>query len=118
MTATHGHARILIVDDQDSNIRLLERILQQGGYGHYRSVSDARQALPVFLEMKPDLVLLDLMMPHLDGVAVLGQLRPLVEGTYLPVLVLTADVTVEARRRALTAGAKDFLTKPLDAIEV
>ena len=115
---THAHAKILMVDDQHFNLRLLERILRQGGYDTYRGLTDSRQAVAVYQDFQPDLVLLDLMMPHLDGVAVLGQLRPLTEGTYLPVLVLTADVTAEARRRCLAAGAKDFLTKPLDAVEV
>jgi PAS domain S-box-containing protein len=115
---TYPHAKVLIVDDQDANLRLLERILEQGGYRCYQSLGDSRQAVSAYRDLQPDLVLLDLMMPHLDGVAVLEQLRPLTEGTYLPVLVLTADVTAEAKRRALTAGAKDFLTKPLDAVEV
>lgn len=118
MTATHGDAKILIVEDQEANVRLLERILRQAGYGCYHSVLDSRQALAVYQEFQPDLVLLDLMMPHLDGVAVLQQLRPLAEGTYCPVLVLTADVSKESQRRALAEGAKDFLTKPFDAVEV
>jgi two-component system cell cycle sensor histidine kinase/response regulator CckA len=115
---THQDARILIIDDQDFNTRLLERILKQAGYRDYRSLNDSRQAIAAYQEFQPDLVLLDLMMPHLDGLAVLEQLRLLTKDTYLPVLVLTADVTPEARRRALSAGAKDFLTKPLDAVEV
>src|ERR1700704_4905309 len=108
MTKTHHNAKVLIVDDQDANLRLLERILKQGGFSCYRSISDSRQAIAAYQEFQPDLVLLDLMMPHLDGLAVLEELRPLVKDTYLPVLVLTADVTPEARRRALNAGAKDF----------
>src|ERR1043165_9512628 len=111
-------AKILIVDDQDPNLRLLERILRQGGYANYRSLTDPRQVMTVFASYQPDLILLDLMMPHLDGVAVMEQLRPLTEGTYLPIVILTADITPAARRRALAAGAKDFLTKPFDAIEV
>lgn len=114
---TYQNARILIVDDQEANLRLLERILKQGGYTSYRSLSDSREAVAVCQEFQPDLVLLDLMMPHLDGMAVMEQLRPLTDG-YLPVLVLTADMAAESKRRALAAGAKDFLTKPLDAIEV
>src|SRR4051794_14032146 len=116
MTNIQHDARILVVDDQDANLRLLERILKQAGYRGYRSLSDSREAIPCFLELQPDLVLLDLMMPHLDGLAVLEQLRPLTRDTYLPVLVLTADVAPEARRRALNAGAKDFLLKPFDAV--
>ncbi len=115
---TYPDARILSVDDQESNLRLMELVLKQGGYACYRSVSDSRQALSVFREFQPDLVLLDLMMPPPDGVAVIEQLRPLAADTYLPIVVLTADATAESKRRALAAGAKDFLTKPLDAVEV
>jgi two-component system cell cycle sensor histidine kinase/response regulator CckA len=113
-----GNAKILIVDDQEANLRLLERILTQGGYDHYRSLCDARQVVSTFLEQQPDLILLDLMMPHLNGVEVMEQLRPLAHETYLPILVLTADASPSARRSALAAGAKDFLTKPVDAVEV
>jgi DNA-binding response OmpR family regulator len=115
---TYHDAKILIVDDQDANVRLLERILKQAGYTGYRSLTDSRQVLAAYQEFQPDIVLLDLMMPHLDGLGVLEQLRPLSKDSYMPILVLTADVTPEARRRALNAGAKDFLTKPLDAVEV
>jgi two-component system NtrC family sensor kinase len=112
-------ARILIIDDESANVRLLERLLQREGYTHLRSTTDARQALPLYTEVHPDLVLLDLAMPYLDGFQVLAQLTPLVEPqAYLPILVLTADVTLEAKRRMLESGAKDFLTKPFDHIEV
>ncbi|HLJ93597.1 MAG TPA: response regulator [Gemmataceae bacterium] len=114
----YPNAKILLVDDQDANLRLLERILRQGGYSCSRSLSDSRQTLSVCREFSPDLILLDLMMPHLDGVAVIKQLEPLTQGTYLPILILTADVAAESKWRALAAGAKDFLTKPLDAVDV
>jgi two-component system, cell cycle sensor histidine kinase and response regulator CckA len=112
-------ARILIVDDQEPNIQLLEDLLHQGGYTCWRSVRDPRTAAAACAEFRPDLILLDLLMPRLDGFGVLDQLRPLLEAeAYLPVLVLTVDLTAESKRRALAAGAKDFLAKPLDAIEV
>jgi len=112
-------ARILIVDDEPANVRLLERMLQQAGYRHCRGLTDSRETLAAFRELQPDLVLLDLSMPHLDGVAILQQLAlEIPAGDYRPVAVLTADVTVEARRRALGAGAKEFLTKPFDQVEV
>ena len=108
-------ARILIVDDEAANVRLLERLLAREGYTNLQSTTDARQALPLYTEFRPDLVLLDLAMPYLDGFQVLEQIKPLVDPkAYLPVLVLTADVTLEAKRRILERGAKDFLTKPLD----
>ena len=112
-------ARIMIVDDEESNLRLLERILQRVGYSNLAALADSRNVLSQFIEWNPDLILLDLHMPHTDGFALMEQLRPLVpHGTYLPILVLTADVNAETKQRALSAGAKDFLTKPFDAIEV
>src|SRR5712691_2599435 len=116
---TLNRARILIVDDELSNVRLLERLLDRAGYTHLKSTTDPRQILPLFSEFTPDLILLDLNMPRLDGFAVMEQLQPLIPtGTYLPILVLTADVTPEAKGRALGAGAKDFVTKPFDMAEV
>jgi putative two-component system response regulator len=112
-------ARILIVDDEPSNVLLLQRMLEKDGYHNLRSVTDPRQAVPAFTEFGPDLILLDLHMPGMDGVAVLSELRPrLPVRAYVPVLVLTADTTPEAKVRALSAGAKDFLSKPFDRTEV
>jgi PAS domain S-box-containing protein len=112
-------ARILIVDDQEANILFLEGLLHEGGYRCCRGVLDPRAAVAACAEFQPDLILLDLLMPELDGFGVLAQLQPvLAADAYLPVLVLTVDLTPESRRRALAAGAKDFLAKPLDAIEV
>jgi signal transduction histidine kinase len=110
-------ARILIADDEPANVRLLERLLNQAGYRNVRATTDSRQVRTLYEEFRPDLILLDLMMPHLDGVAVMEQL-PIAESEYVPVLVLTADVTAQGKERALTAGAKDFLTKPFDRTEV
>ena len=113
------NTRILIVDDQDANINLLERLLQQAGYKNLITTTDPRQALPLFLTQQPDIILLDLHMPHLDGFGVLEQLRPrLAERAYLPILVLSADITPEAKQRALSLGARDFVAKPFDHQEV
>ncbi len=112
-------ARILIVDDQEANVFLLEALLQHSGYTVLKSTTDPRQALPLFSEFQPDLILLDLMMPHLDGFQVMDLLQPLIpEGAYLPILVLTADAAMSVRQKALAAGARDFLTKPFDTVEV
>src|SRR2546426_10246224 len=110
-------ARILVVDDEPANVRLLERTLAEAGYRQVRSTTDSRQVLALYGEYQPDLLLLDLMMPYLDGIAVMRELQ-IPEDVYLPILVLTADTTTEAKKRALEAGAKDFLTKPFDRIEV
>jgi cyclic di-GMP phosphodiesterase len=112
-------SRILIVDDQPSNVMLLEGILQEEDFTSYRSITDSREVIPAYMEYLPDLVLLDLQMPYLDGFAVMKQLQACIAPTdFLPILVLTADITPEAKRRALSEGALDFLTKPFDATEV
>ena len=114
-----GKARILIVDDEEANVDLLRKVLGQGGFNNLAATTDPREALSLFTELPPDLVLLDLRMPGLDGFAVLQELRRRAAAqTYLPVIVLTADVTPEAKRRALSMGATDFLTKPFDSFEV
>ncbi len=111
-------AKILIVDDEPANVRYLERVLEQVGATRVVSSMDARQALPLFLRESPDLVILDLMMPYLDGFAVMAQLAPHVAANnLLPILVLTADNSADTKRRALVAGARDFLTKPVDRVE-
>jgi putative two-component system response regulator len=112
-------AGILIIDDQEANVRLLEGILDGAGYSRLTTLCDSRRAISTFKEVQPDLVLLDLTMPHLDGFGVMELLKRLVpEGAYLPILVLTADITSQAKRKALSLGATDFLTKPFDHIEV
>jgi PleD family two-component response regulator len=112
-------SRILIVDDQAANVLLLERILQQGGYANLSKTTDPRQVLEFFTVYRPDLILLDLMMPYLDGYSLLTQLRSRIpDNHYLPILVLTDDVSPKAKQQALSLGAKDFLTKPFDATEV
>ncbi len=114
-----SRAKVLIVDDEASNIRLLERILEMFGGAKTRSTTDSREALRIYSEFQPDLILLDLHMPHLDGFAIIEQIKNAVPSAeYLPILVLTADVTLATKRRALTSGAKDILTKPLDHFEV
>jgi EAL domain-containing protein (putative c-di-GMP-specific phosphodiesterase class I)/CheY-like chemotaxis protein len=113
-----AEATVLVVDDHESNITLLERVLRGAGITKVHSVMDSRQVVARCLELDPDLVLLDLHMPHMDGYEVLGALRAALPAeTFLPVLVLTSDATSDARERALDAGAKDFLTKPFDRVE-
>lgn len=114
-----NQGRILVVDDQEANVRLLEAILARAGFQHVHGLTDPRAAVATVGAFEPDLILLDMRMPYLDGLAVLEQLtsRRAVEG-FLPVIILTADAEPETRRRALGAGADDFLTKPFDAEEV
>jgi signal transduction histidine kinase len=119
LAETRKSAKILIVDDQEQNVRLLERLLQHAGYTTLESTTDPRLVLPLFSEFQPDLILLDLNMPQLDGFGVMRELAGhIATDDYLPILVLTAEATPEAKRRALAAGAKDFLAKPFDRTEV
>lgn len=114
-----SRARILIVDDEPANIGLLERLLTRSGYRDISSTTRPTEVEALFQRLEPDLVLLDLHMPELDGHAVMARLSKLIAPEdYLPILVLTADVTPESKGRALVGGAKDFVTKPLDSAEV
>jgi len=113
-----NEARILIVDDEPANVRLLEIILQQAGYRNVYSTTDARQSLPLYKSIGPDILLLDLTMPYLDGFEVMRLLGTNAQATEAAILVLTADANIATKHRALSAGATDFLTKPFDEIEV
>lgn len=112
-------ARILIVDDELANVRLLEFILEDAGYTQVQSTMDSNEVLSLFRESPPDLLALDLTMPHPDGFEVMQLLKPhLAEEGYFPILILTADITPEFKLRALAEGGKDFVTKPFNAGEV
>jgi putative two-component system response regulator len=109
----------MIVDDEPANTLVLERLLAKAGATNVTALTDARQALLTFVEYQPDLLLLDLMMPYLDGFQVMRQLQQVLSpDSYLPILVLTADITPTTKARALAEGAHDFLTKPFEVTEV
>ncbi len=111
--------KILIVDDQQANINVLQGLLQFKGYKNIMSLTDSRMAIDTFNSFNPDLILLDLRMPHLTGFEVMEQLKTIIpEYEYLPILVLTADITIETKQKALASGAVDFLSKPFDLVEV
>lgn len=112
------NARILIVDDEPGNVEVLKRILGRAGFTRIETTNDSREAASLYVRHRPDMVLLDLHMPDLDGIGVMGQLNEIAESTYLPILILSADATPEARREALSAGAKDFVNKPFQADEI
>jgi signal transduction histidine kinase len=111
-------AAILIVDDERSMVHLMEELLAHAGYTKLRSTTDSREVFGLCATFQPDLILLDLRMPNLDGIEVLRRLKQQRAEAYLPVLVLTADVSRESKRAALEAGASDFLTKPFEQIEL
>src|SRR3954452_19631525 len=109
---------VLVVDDDQAIALLALKLLLRAGLRNVEALHDARLVLDWVEEHDPDLVLLDLHMPFLDGYAVLAALRERWSSTELPVIVLTADNTLEASRRALELGANDFLLKPLQPAEL
>lgn len=111
-------ARILIVDDNQANVTLLTKVLSLAGYENITGITDSREVRAAFEADRHDLILLDIRMPYLDGFGVMAELQPLVEDDYLPVLVLSAQIDDETRIRALQEGAKDFLHKPFETVEV
>ena len=112
-------SRILVVDDEDANVGVLGQMLRWAGYQKIDLTTDPFEAIRLFESHAPDLVLLDLHMPGLDGFGVIKRLRPLVDpNDWIPFLMLTGDLAPEVRERALSAGARDFVTKPFDVGEV
>ena len=110
---------ILVVDDEESNVRALQQLLAWAGYTDVVATTDSRRAEGLFVECGPDLVLLDLHMPHKDGFEVMKAIVPRVPaGGWLPILILTGDRDDAVQQRALSAGAKDFVVKPFEATEV
>lgn len=113
------NARILVVDDEPQNVRYLQDVLEWAGYENVAGVADPLEVLERVRRLRPDLIVLDLLMPQLDGFAVMEAIgMELDEEEYLPILILTSDISRESRRRALSSGAKDFLTKPMSPTEV
>ena len=109
-------ARILIVDDQEANVHLLERLLGEAGYSAVASTADPLQVCSLHRSNDYDLILLDLQMPVMDGFQVMAALNADAGDSYLPVIVLTAQPG--HKLQALQAGAKDFISKPFDLLEV
>ena len=111
-------ARVLIIDDQIVNARLLEEILKKAGFKNITSLQDPREAQTTYLALKPHAVVLDINMPHVDGFHVVSQLKKIDGDDYLPVLMLTQIGDNDLRFLALESGAKDYLNKPFDHAEV
>jgi PAS domain S-box-containing protein len=115
-TADILNAHILIVDDQEPNVRLLEQLLGEAGYTHVASTMNPLEVCALHRRHRYDLILLDLQMPEMDGFGVMEGLKTNEAESYLPVIVLTAQPG--HKLRALQAGAKDFISKPFDLVEV
>ena len=112
-------ARILMVDDEEPNLDLLRRILETAGFSNIRSTTNPCEVLTLCTEWDPDILLLDILMPVMDGFTILERLSASNgDKGYLPVLVLTSDQSSDTRRRALSSGARDFLNKPLSPSDV
>lgn len=119
MSRTKSEFKLLVVDDDPANVRFLDRLLALDGYTQVFTATSGIAAIEHTVVNCPDLVLLDLQMPGIDGYEVLETIRATIgpEG-FLPILVFTADATMQARKRALELGASDFLTKPGEAQEI
>lgn len=113
-----NNARILIVDDDEISIRILTGVLYKAGFQHISSTQDPRQAVSLYRQSQLDVIALDLYMPHLDGLEVMGQLNEMADEEYVPVIVLSTEGNPDVQNLVLRSGAKDFLHKPYDPLEV
>lgn len=111
-------AKLVIVDDEPVNIKVVSRLLRIEGYSQFFTTSDSREALELIRAESPDAVLLDLMMPHISGLDILSELREQPETRLTPVIILTASTDRDTRVDALNRGANDFLNKPIDPSEL
>lgn len=111
------NARILIVDDNQTNVTLLEKMLDTAGYTSVLGITDPRETTGLYESFQPDIVILDINMPYLNGYQVMKKLKEIVRNDYIPILVLTAQQDKETLLHALQSGAKDFLSKPFDQTE-
>jgi putative two-component system response regulator len=111
-------AKLMVVDDEPTNVKLVQRFLELDGYERFVTTTDSRRAVQMAREERPDCILLDLMMPHVSGLEILDQLRADPELALIPVIFLTAVTDGNTRRDALERGATDFLNKPIDPYEL
>ena len=115
---SHPESRILIVDDDIASSTLIQTVLQVGGYQNTKVLNDSRSILSTFIEFEPDLIVLDLLMPHLDGFQVLNLLRrATLSSTGVPIVVVSSIGESESRYQALRGGAIDVFPKPFEARE-
>jgi len=112
-------ARIMVVDDNLTNVVLLTKLLEAEGYQHVEGVTDSREVAGLYEAEPYDLILLDIRMPHMDGYQVMDVLKGQTNGNgdFPPVMVLTAQTDMDTKIKALAAGALDFLHKPFDRVE-
>jgi putative two-component system response regulator len=118
MQEQENSACIFVADDEAANLRLLEKMLASGGYQNAVLIDDARSIVDRYQSARPDLILLDVNMPYLDGYEVLRQLQELGDPLLPPAMIMTAEPDRAFLVRAHEAGARDFLTKPYDRVEL
>ncbi len=111
-------SKIMIVDDEPINLMVARKYLSLEGYTNFVTTTEPRQAVEMVIQERPDVLLLDIMMPHVSGLDILAELRADQRWTHLPVLILTAAADQATKRRALELGASDFLTKPVEPTEL
>jgi putative two-component system response regulator len=111
-------AKLMVVDDEPTNVKLVQRFLELDGYDRFVTTTDARRAVRMVKDERPDCILLDLMMPHVSGLEILDELRADSEFARTPIIFLTAVTDGAVRRDALERGATDFLNKPIDPYEL
>jgi putative two-component system response regulator len=118
MSDVLSRARVMIVDDEESNVRVLDRILRQSGCTEIHVAKTAKDAIGGFLNARPDIVLLDLHLPDGSGLDILDRINKMIpKDDYVPVIMLTGDTSLEAKQAALAMGAKDFIAKPFEFSE-
>lgn len=111
-------ARILVIDDEPMNLKILGSLLSSQGYEQVKLVQDPREALDLYKEVRPDLILLDIFMPHLNGYQLMAQLNALNDPLLPPIIIISAQTSREFRLKALSAGARDFVGNPFDRAEL
>ena len=118
MTDELKKSRILIVEDDPDNVHLLEVLFETSGYTDIHATSDARNVEGLVGELEPDLILLDLHMPHIDGLEVMRRIQASVPDHEIPTIVLSGDISSEKRKIGKEVGATDFLVKPYEVSEL
>ena len=118
MPGKSKQARVLIIDDEPVNLKLLDKMLRGDGYSDLVLIGDPRLACEAYQAAPTDLILLDINMPHLDGFQVMAQLRALNDPLLPPIVVLTAQSSQDRLLKALSEGARDFIGKPFDLMEL
>ncbi len=116
--ATLKHSSVMIVDDEPVNVKILKKYLTGAGYENFITTSDSTEALPLIVDRQPDVILLDVMMPDVNGLEILEAIRSKLDMQHTPVLILTAASDKDTKMTALMLGATDFLPKPVDPSEL